>query len=53
MLKALTMWITTNCGIDGNTRPSYLSTENLYAGQEATGKTRHGIMDWLKIVKGE
>ena len=25
---------------------------NLYAGQEATVRTRHGIMDWLKIGKG-
>ena len=26
--------------------------ENLYAGQEATVRTRHGIMDWFKIGKG-
>ena len=25
---------------------------NLYAGQEATVKTRHGTMDWFKIGKG-
>ena len=25
---------------------------NLYAGQEATVKTRHGTMDWFKIEKG-
>ena len=25
---------------------------NLYAGQEATVRTGHGIMDWLKIGKG-
>ena len=25
---------------------------NLYAGQEATVRTRHGTMDWLKIEKG-
>ena len=25
---------------------------NLYAGQEATVKTGHGIMDWFQIVKG-
>ena len=24
---------------------------NLYAGQEATGKTRHGTTDWFKIGK--
>ena len=25
---------------------------NLYAGQEATVRTRHGTMDWFQIVKG-
>ena len=25
---------------------------NLYAGQEATVRTRHGTMDWLQIGKG-
>ena len=25
---------------------------NLYAGQEATVRTRHGTMDWFRIVKG-
>ena len=25
---------------------------NLYAGQEATVRTRHGAMDWFKIEKG-
>ena len=25
---------------------------NLYAGQEATVRTRHGTMDWFKIGKG-
>ena len=25
---------------------------NLYAGQEATARTRHGTMDWFKIGKG-
>ena len=25
---------------------------NLYAGQEATVRTRHGITDWIKIGKG-
>ena len=25
---------------------------NLYAGQEATGRTRHGTTDWLQIGKG-
>ena len=26
--------------------------KNLYAGQEATVRTRHGTMDWFKIEKG-
>ena len=26
--------------------------QNLYAGQEATVRTRHGTMDWLQIGKG-
>ena len=25
---------------------------NLYAGQEATGRTRHETMDWIQIGKG-
>ena len=29
----------------GNTRPPYLPPENLYAGQEATVRTRHGTME--------
>ena len=37
---------------DGNTRPPDLPLRNLYAGQEATVRTGHGPMDWLKIVKG-
>ena len=34
--------------------PEYLTClwRNLYAGQEATVKTRHGTMDWFKIGKG-
>ena len=24
----------------------------MYAGQEATGRTRHGKMDWFKVGKG-
>ena len=34
--------------------PDYLTCllRNLYAGQEATVKTRHGTMDWFKIGKG-
>ena len=26
---------------------------NMFAGQEATVRTRHGTMDWFKIWKGE
>ena len=26
--------------------------QNLYAGQEATARTRHGTMDWFKMGKG-
>ena len=55
MLKPLTVWITTNCrkflemGI-----PDHLTCllRNLYAGQKATVRTRHGTMDWFKIEKG-
>ena len=36
----------------GNTRPSDLPLENLYAGQEATIRTRHGTTDWFQIGKG-
>ena len=33
--------------------PHHLSCllRNLYAGQEATARTEHGTMDWLKIGK--
>ena len=36
---------------DGNTRPPDLPLENLYAGQEATVRTRHGTTDWFQIGK--
>ena len=44
MPYALTVWITTNCGI-----PDHLtcSLRNLYAGQEATVRTGHGTTDWF------
>ena len=34
--------------------PDYLTCllRNLYAGQEATGRTGHGTTDWLQIGKG-
>ena len=52
-LKSLTVWITTNCGKCLN-RWGYFTCllRNLYAGQEAMVRTRHGTMDWFKIGKG-
>ena len=41
-----------NSSRDGNTRPPDLLLRNLYAGQEATVRTRHGTTDWYKIGKG-
>ena len=37
---------------DGNTRPPDLPLEKLYAGQEATVRTRHGTTDWFQTGKG-
>ena len=38
---------------DGNTRPPDLLLEkNLFAGQEATVRTRRGTTDWFQIGKG-
>ena len=37
---------------DGNTRPPGLPPKTLYAGQEATVRTRHGTTDWFKTGKG-
>ena len=56
MLKPLTVWITTNCGKFFN-RWEYQTAltcllSNLYAGQEATVRTRHGTMEWFQIGKG-
>ena len=53
--KPLSVWITTNwkflkeIGI-----PDHLTCllKNLYAGQEATVRTRHGTTDWFQIGKG-
>ena len=49
------MWITTNCG-KSLKKWEYQATlhllRNLYAGQEATVRTRHGTMDWFQIGKG-
>ena len=51
MPKSLTVWITTilqKMGI-----PDHLTCllTNLYAGQEATGRTGHGTTDWFQIRK--
>ena len=49
------MWITTNWKILQDIGiPDHLSCllRNLYAVQEATVRTRHVIMNWLKIEKG-
>ena len=55
-LKALTVWITTNCGkfLKEMGIPDHLTCllRNLYAGQEATVRTRHGTTDWFQIGKG-
>ena len=51
----LTEWITTNYKILKEMGiPDHLICllRNLYAGQEATVKTRDGTMDWFKIGKG-
>ena len=55
MLKALTVWITTNWKILQEMGISDHLTcllRNLYADQEATVRTEHGTMDWFKIGKG-
>ena len=55
MPKPLTVWITTNYGkfLEMGT-PDQLTCllRNLYAGLEATVRTRHGTMDWFQIGKG-
>ena len=56
MPKSLTLWITTNCGkiFQELGIPDHLTCllRDVYAGQEATVRTRHGTMDWFKIGKG-
>ena len=55
MLKPLTVWITTNWKILKEMEIlDHLTCllRNLYAGQEATVRTRHGTTDWFKIRKG-
>ena len=53
--KRLTVWITTNWEILQEMGiPDHLTCliRNLYAGQEATVRTRHGTMNWFQIGKG-
>ena len=57
MLKPLTVWITTNWKIlKEMSTPDHLTcllrNLYLYAGQEATVITGHGITDYFKIGKG-
>ena len=55
MPKPLTVWITTNWKILREMKiPDHLICllRNLYAGQEATVRTRHGTMDWFQIRNG-
>ena len=55
MPKPLTVWITINCGkLQEMEIPDYLTCllRNLYAGQDATVRTGHGITDWFQIGKG-
>ena len=54
-LKTLTVWITGNWKILKEMGiPDHLTCllRNLYAGQEATLRTRHGIIDCFQIGKG-
>ena len=55
MPKPLTVWITRNWKILKEMGiPDYLTClqGKLYAGQEATVRTRHGTTDWFQIGKG-
>ena len=54
MLKSLcaSQQTVENSQRDGNTRPPYCLLRNLYAGQEATARTRYGTIDWFQIGKG-
>ena len=40
-----------NSSRDGKTRPLTCLLRNLYAGQEATVRTRHGTTEWFQIGK--
>ena len=56
MPKSLTVWIATNCGkiLQEMGIPDHFTCllRNLYAGQEATVRTRHGTTHWFQIGKG-
>ena len=55
MSKPLTVWITINWKILKEMGiPDHLTCllRKLYAGQEATVRTGHGIADWFQIGKG-
>ena len=54
MPKPLTVWITINWKILKEMGPDHLTCllRNLYAGQEATVRTRHETTDWFQIGKG-
>ena len=55
MLKPLSVWITTNWKILKEMRiPDHLTCllRSLYAGQEATVRTKDRTMDWFKTEKG-
>ena len=55
MPKCLTVWITTNCGKFfemGKTDHLTCLLRNLYVGQEATVRSRHGTKNWFHIGKG-
>ena len=55
MLKPLTVWIMRNWKIlqeMGKADHLTCFLRNLYSGQEAAVRTRHGTTDWFKIGKG-
>ena len=55
MPKTLTAWTTTNCGkfLEMGIPDHFTCLlRYLYAGQEATIRTRHGITDWFQITQG-
>ena len=49
--KPLTVWITTKCERDGNTRPPYLLPKKSACRSNVTVRTGHGKIDWFKIGK--